>query len=130
MPPEVRVEHRYPQALGFLRRHGAQAVAVLHDLLAHAERVDGRLVVTASSRDIAARLEFVSKDTVNRHLRRLRRAGVVELLPAAPIAGGGVFRAPTYRLHLDGTGITVTTDDSAFPTPPITCRTTRGPLSA
>ena len=105
MPPEVRVEHRYPEALGFLRRHGAQAVAVLHDLLARAERVDGVLVVTASSRDIASRLEFLSKDTVNRQLRRLRRAGVVELVPG----NGGLFDAPTYRLHLDGSGITATT---------------------
>ena len=38
MPPEARVEHHYPHALEFVRRHGAQAVVVLHDLLAHAER--------------------------------------------------------------------------------------------
>ncbi len=108
MPPEVRVEHRYPQALPFLRRHGAQAVAVLHDLLAHAERRGGGLVVQASNRDIAQRLEFLSKDTVNRRLRQLVRAGVVEILQRAPAS---TFEPTTYVLHLDDSGITVINDD-------------------
>ncbi len=30
---EVRVEHCYPEASDFVRRHGPQALAVLHDLL-------------------------------------------------------------------------------------------------
>ena len=38
MPPEVRIEHRYPDALTFLRQHGADALVILDDLLAHAER--------------------------------------------------------------------------------------------
>jgi hypothetical protein len=71
MPPEVRVEHRYPEALAFLRHHGPDALAVLHDLLARAEAEGGRLVARASTRDIAARLEFLSKDSVHRRLRQL-----------------------------------------------------------
>ncbi|MDP9418585.1 MAG: hypothetical protein M3P53_00200 [Actinomycetota bacterium] len=31
MPSELRIEHRYPEALAFLRRHGPEAVAVVHD---------------------------------------------------------------------------------------------------
>lgn len=108
MPPEVWVEHRYPEALAFLQRHGAQAVAVLHDLLAHAERRDGRLVVETSMREIAERLEIVSKDTVNRRVRALIRAGVVEIVPRD---AAGVFAPTTYVLHLDDSGITVTLND-------------------
>ena len=104
MPPDVRVEHRYPQALPFLRRHGAQSVAVVHDLLAHAERREGRLVVQASNREIAERLEIVSKDTVNRRLRALIRAGVLEIVPRD---NTDAFAPTTYVLHLDDSGITV-----------------------
>jgi len=102
MPPEVRIEHCYPQALPFLQRHGAQAVAVVHDLLAHAERRGGRLVVQTSMREIAERLEIVSKDTVNRRLRALIRAGVIEMLPRDD---RDVFAPTTYVLHLDNSGI-------------------------
>lgn len=104
MRPEVRIEHCYPQALPFLQQHGAQAVAVLHDLLAHAERRGGRLVVQTSMREIAERLEIVSKDTVNRRLRALIRAGVVEVVPRDD---GDVFAPTTYVLHLDASGITL-----------------------
>ena len=55
MPPEARIEHQYPQARAFLRQHGADALVVLDDLLAHAEADGGRLVVQASGREIAAR---------------------------------------------------------------------------
>jgi hypothetical protein len=108
MRPEVRVEHRYPQALPFLRQHGAQSVAVLHDLLAHSHRRDGRLVVQASNREIAERLEVVSKDTVNRRLRGLIRAGVLEVVPRDDT---DTFEPTTYVLHLDNSGITVLTND-------------------
>ena len=108
MPPEVRIEHRYPQALPFLRRHGAQAVAVVHDLLAHAERSGGRLVVQTSMREIAERLEIVSKDTVNRRLRALIRAGVLEIVPRDE---NEPFEPTTYILHLADSGITVRSDD-------------------
>lgn len=99
--PEVRVEHHYPQALGFLQHHGPDAIAVLHDLLAHAEARRGEWVVRASVREIAGRLEFVSKDTVNRRLRQLIRAGVLE-----PVGDGDAFAPRTYRIHLHGSGIT------------------------
>ena len=102
MPPEVRIEHRYPEAGEFLRRHGADALAVLHDLAAHAERRDGRLVVQASVREIASRLTFLSKDSVHRRLRDLHRASVICVLPASH-----AFERPTYVLQLDGTGISV-----------------------
>ena len=108
MPREVRVEHRYPQALPFLRQHGAQSVLVLHDLLAHARRRDGELVVQASNREIAERLEVVSKDTVNRRLRALIRAGVLEVVPRDE---GDPFEPTTYILHLNDSGITVRSDD-------------------
>lgn len=52
MPPEVRIEHRYPTALAFLRHHGPQAVAILHVLLTRAERERGVLVARASTREI------------------------------------------------------------------------------
>ncbi len=108
MPPEVRIEHRYPAALGFLRQHGPQALAVLHDLLIRAEDREGELVARASTRDIAGRLEFLSKDTVHRTLRQLSRAGVIEALDRCP---GSSFASTTYVLHLDDSGITVLTDD-------------------
>ena len=104
MPPEVRIVHTYPAALVFLREHGSDAVAVLHDLLLRAEPVDGGLVVRVSTRDMARDLGFLSKDSAHRRIRQLRRTGVVELLPAVPSAA---FTAPTYRLHLGSIGITV-----------------------
>jgi len=100
---EVLIEHRYPEALDFLREHGPDAVAVLHVLVAQAEPVDGRLVVAASTRGVAERLGFLSKDSAHRRLRQLRRAGVLEALPST-----GPMDPPTYVVHLDGTGITVT----------------------
>ena len=51
---EMVIEHRYPQALEFLREHGPDAVAVLHVLVAQAEPVEGRLVVAASETRPAA----------------------------------------------------------------------------
>jgi hypothetical protein len=41
---EALVEHRYPEALEFLREHGPDAVAVLHVLAVDAALDDGRLV--------------------------------------------------------------------------------------
>ena len=96
------VESRYPEALTFLREHGPEAIAVLHVLAVDAEPIDGRLVVQASTRGLAGRLGFLSKDSVHRRLRQLQRAGVLEQLPTT-----GPAAAPTYVLHLDGTGITV-----------------------
>jgi hypothetical protein len=100
---EALVEHRYPAALDFLREHGPDAVAVLHLLAVDAEAVDEQLVVSVSTRGTAARLGFLSKDSAHRRLRQLRRAGVIEVLPST-----GPTDAPSYVLHLDGTGITVT----------------------
>lgn len=100
---EVLIEHRCPEALDFLREHGPDAVAVLHVLVAQAEPVDGRLVVAASTRGVAERLGFLSKDSAHRRLRQLRRAGVLEALPST-----GPMDQPTYVVHLDGTGISVT----------------------
>jgi hypothetical protein len=105
---EALVEHRYPAALDFLREHGSDAVAVLHVLAVDAEAVDGRLVVSVSTRAIAARLGFLSKDSAHRRLRQLRRAGVIEVLPST-----GPTDSPSYVLHLDGTGITVTLPDAS-----------------
>lgn len=110
MLPEARVEHLYPAGLPFLRRHGGHALAVLHDLLTHAERRDGQLVVRASTREIAARLEFLSKDSVNRRLRDLVRDGVLEV---AERGTAGAFQPATYVLHLDDTGITLIHDRPA-----------------
>ncbi len=110
MSPEVRIEHRYPTALGFLRQHGPQALAVLHDLLARAERRNGKLVAQVSIRDIAERLEVLSKDTVHRRLRQLARAGVIEALDRKP---GSAFAPTTYVVHLNNSGITVLTDDDS-----------------
>lgn len=108
LPPEVCIEHRYPAALPFLRQHGPQAVAVLHDLLTCAEVDGGQLIARASTRDIATRLEFLSKDSVHRRLRQLIRAGVIE--PVAP-EPENTFTTPTYVIHLDDSGITVATSD-------------------
>lgn len=107
MPPEVLIEHRYPAALAFLRAHGPQALAVLHDLLARAERRDGVLVARASTRDIADQLQFLSKDTVHRTLRQLARAGVIEVLDRR---SGSSFAPTTYVVHLADSGITVLRD--------------------
>lgn len=112
MPPEaeVRIEHRYPAAMAFLSRHGAQALAVLHDLAARSEERGDHLVVAASTRQIAERLGFLSKDTVHRRLRQLTRAGVIEVLDRP---AGSSFSPTTYVLHLENSGITVMTDAAA-----------------
>ena len=107
MPPEVLIEHRYPAALAFLRAHGPQGLAVLHDLLARAEPCDGTLVARASTRDIAEQLQFLSKDTVHRTLRQLARAGVIEALDRR---SGSSFAPTTYVVHLDDSGIAVHRD--------------------
>ena len=104
MAPEVRIEHRYPEALAFLRRHGPEAVAVVHDLLAQSHRDGVQLVVQASVRQVADRLGLVSKDTVNRRMRALLRAGVLRRLP---VENPCSFQAPTYVLDLSGTGISL-----------------------
>ncbi len=115
MTAEVRIEHSYPAALAFLRVHGPDALAVLHDLLAHADLSEADLVVQASARQVAQRLGFTSKDTVNRRLRQLVRAGVLHHVTV----GGrvAVFESPTYRVNLDGTGISLSaaTDFPAMP---------------
>ncbi len=100
---EVLIEHRYPAALEFLREHGPDAVAVLSVLIADADLIDERLVAAASTRGVAERLGFLSKDSAHRRLRQLRRAGVLEALPST-----GPMDPPSYVVHLDGTGITVT----------------------
>lgn len=96
MPPEICIEHRYPEALTFLRHHGPQALAVLHDLLTRAEVEDGQLIARASTRDIATRLEFLSKDSVHRRLRQLTRAGFIE--PVAPQPEHPFRRRPTSSI--------------------------------
>jgi len=101
---DVRIEHRYPNALGFLQRHGPEALVILHDLLVHAERHTGELRVQVSVREIADRLGFVSKDTVHRRLRQLTRAGIVR---RAVRPSGSRFARSVYVLHLDDTGITL-----------------------
>jgi hypothetical protein len=107
MPPDVRIEHRYPAAGEFLQRHGPQAVAVLQELLTRAERHDGELVARASTRDLAERLAFLSKDTVHRRLRQLTRAGVIQPLDRT---SGSTFTPTTYIVRLDDSGITLLTD--------------------
>lgn len=104
MPPEVRIEHRYPEALAFLRRHGAEALVILDDLAAHAERRGNTLVVQASVREIAGRLSFLSKDTVHRRLRQLLRAQVIGAAGTKPTSP---FERPTYVLDLTDTGVSV-----------------------
>jgi hypothetical protein len=104
MPAEVRIEHRYPAAWGFVQAHGPETVAVLHDLLTHAQRDGERLIVVASVRQVSARLAFVSKDTVHRRLRQLQRAGVLHRIPSAEPAP---FASPTYLVDLTGTGISL-----------------------
>jgi DNA-binding MarR family transcriptional regulator len=99
MRSDVRIEHRYPESLPFLQEHGADALAVLHDLLASAEVRDGKPVVQKSTRKIAEDL-FISKDTVHRLLRQLHRAGVIQLVATAT-----AFEPPTYIVNLTGTGI-------------------------
>jgi len=101
MPPEARIEHRYPEALAFLRRHGADALVILDDLAAHATPRGDRLVVQASVREIAARLSVLSKDTVHRRLRQLQRAEVIVLVGTTTASP---FERPTYALDLSGTG--------------------------
>ena len=104
MPPEVRIEHRYPEALAFLRQHGADALVILDDLLAHAERRGSQLVVQASVREIAGRLSFLSKDTVHRRMRQLVRAQVIDAVSVKPASP---FERPTYVLDLTDTGVSV-----------------------
>ena len=109
MPREIRIQHHYPLAGAFVRRHGALALAILHDLLSCAELLDDKLVARASTREIADRLDFLSKDSVHRRLRELVRAGVIE--PAGHPANP--FAAPSYVIHLAGSGITIDTAENA-----------------
>lgn len=62
MTVEVRIEHRYPSALALLQHHGPEALAVLHDVLVHAERRSDELVVEATVRQIAQRLDLDDTD--------------------------------------------------------------------
>lgn len=110
MQPEIRIEHRYPAALGFLREHGPQALAVLHELLIRSERRGRKLVARASTRDVAKQLGFLSKDTVHRCLRQLARAGVIERLDPPT---GSTFAPTIYVVHLTGSGITLNGSRSA-----------------
>ena len=105
-PGDVVVEHRYPEARAFLSEHGPDALVVLHVLAIRAEVIDGRLVARASTRGVAECLGFLSKDSAHRRLRQLRRAGVLVALPRT-----GPMDPPSYVLHLDGTGISVTHAD-------------------
>lgn len=105
-PGEVVVEHHYPEAHAFLSEHGPDALAVLHVLAVRAEVIDGRLVARASTRGVAEQLGFLSKDSAHRRLRQLRRAGVLDALPST-----GPMDPPSYVLHLDDTGISVTHSD-------------------
>jgi SOS-response transcriptional repressor LexA len=82
-------------------------LAVLHDLLARSEHRDGALVAQASTREIADRLQFLSKDSVHRCLRQLARAGLIE---AVDRQHGSTFQPTTYIVHLDESGITVVPD--------------------
>ena len=108
-PPDMRIEHQYPEALAFLRHHGPQALAVLHDLLAGAQLRNDGWVVQTSNRDVARRLEFISKDTVNRRLRQLLRAGVVEILEPDP----DTFQAPTSTSSAQASPSSLTTSARA-----------------
>jgi hypothetical protein len=107
---EIRIEHRYPQARLFMEAHGPHGIAILHDLLIHAQQHDAELVVQASVREIAARLPSLSKDTVHRQLRELHRVHVIRTSPTNPTSR---FERPTYVLDLTGTGISVTRSCSA-----------------
>ncbi len=109
----IRIEHRYPQSFSFVERHGPQAIAIIHDLINHAEARGDQLVVHASVRQIAGRLRFLSKDTVHRCLRKLHRAGVIR---TATTRTAGQFERPTYILDLTGTGISVTQSGHAAAT--------------
>lgn len=102
MAREVRIQHSYPLAFGFLQEHGPETLAVLHDLLARAERRGDDLVVEVSVRQIADGLGFLSKDTAHRRLRQLLRAGVIRHLGATP---SSTFTRPVYVIDLTGTGI-------------------------
>jgi DNA-binding Lrp family transcriptional regulator len=103
MRAETRIEHCYPDALAFLQQHGPDALAIVHDLLADAELRDGQPFVQKSTRQIAQDL-FISKDTVHRRLRKLHRAGVIQVVVVAT-----AFEPPTYVVNLTGTGIALTT---------------------
>jgi len=112
MTHDIRIEHRYPEALPFLREHGPYALVVLHDLIAHSEQCGTDLVVQASVREIAARLSFLSKDTVHRRLRQLRHAHVIN---TATPSTATAFEKPTYTVDLTGTGISIVTDHHRRP---------------
>ncbi len=92
MGTEIRIEHRYADALCFVREHGADALVILLDLLANADLRDDELVVQASTRQIAEHLEFLSKDTVHRRLRQLHRAQIIRAVATRTDA----FQPPTY----------------------------------
>ena len=99
---DVCIEHHYPDALRFLDAHGPTGIAILHDLITHAQLIDGQLVVQASVRQIAERLPILSKDTVHRRLRAMHRANVLR-----PTSTASRFERPTYLLDLSSTGIRV-----------------------
>ncbi len=114
MTSDILIEHRYPEGLAFLQQHGPDALVVLHDLLAHAQRRGDQFVVQASVREIAERLSFLSKDTVHRRLRQLRRAQVIST-DSTRITGP--FERPIYVVNLTDTGISVTTVRPSRPAP-------------
>lgn len=84
-----------------LERLGPTAFALVVELAATARPGGGHApVAEASMRALADRLGF-GKDTVNRHLRKLITAGLIE-----PLHADTPFATSEYRLHLADTGIT------------------------
>jgi DNA-binding transcriptional ArsR family regulator len=75
----------------------------LEEMLSHSVGSDGCCVARVSVRVLAGSLGL-AKDTVARAIRRLRDAGVVDVMQ--PRAESGVFEAGSYRITLPP-GITV-----------------------
>lgn len=109
MRSEARIEHRYPDALVFLHRHGPNALVIVHDLLLPARLRHDELVVETSVREIAGRLPFLSKDRSPPPPRpppcsspTRTTIGIEESVPSAELRP-----RPHRHRHLDGDRVTV-----------------------
>jgi DNA-binding transcriptional ArsR family regulator len=106
------------------RRLGPIAWSVLEELVSIGEGSDGVVWANVSVRMLAVRLGL-SKDTVNRAIRRLERAGLV--VPGQVGHGDrGRFTTPSYRVELARLPMRIASERAAEPAAP---RARRRPLA-
>lgn len=92
----VEIVHSYPDAFKLLERLDPVAVLVLHTIAGASSPVGPHRIARVPVSTIAHQLRAVSRNTVNRRLKTLIDAGLIEILP--PVLS--VDPTPTFRIDL------------------------------